>query len=49
MNLFGKTGKNNDSTIKKEMGFFDHIEELRWTILRSMVAILLLAIPGLSF
>ncbi|HNF47746.1 MAG TPA: twin-arginine translocase subunit TatC [Chitinophagales bacterium] len=32
----GKLVKNN---VKAEMGFFDHIEELRWHIIRSLIAI----------
>ena len=32
-------GKINDSTEKKEMGFFDHLESLRWHIMRSAIAV----------
>ena len=32
-------GKINDSTQKKEMGFFDHVEALRWHIMRSAIAV----------
>jgi sec-independent protein translocase protein TatC len=36
-------GKINDSTQKKEMGFFDHIEALRWHIMRSAIAVVALS------
>lgn len=40
-----ETGKG---VVEKEMSFFDHIEELRWHIIRSVAAILVVAI-GLFF
>lgn len=33
--------KITDSNEKKEMGFFDHIEALRWHIMRSAIAVVL--------
>jgi sec-independent protein translocase protein TatC len=36
-------GKINDSTQKKEMGFFDHVEALRWHIMRSAIAVVALS------
>jgi sec-independent protein translocase protein TatC len=36
-------GKINDSTKKKEMGFFDHVEALRWHIMRSAIAVVALS------
>lgn len=32
-------GNITDSTEKKEMGFFDHVEALRWNIMRSAIAV----------
>ncbi|MFN8237379.1 MAG: twin-arginine translocase subunit TatC [Chitinophagales bacterium] len=37
-------GKINESNDKKEMGFFDHIEALRWNIMRSAVVIVVFSI-----
>jgi sec-independent protein translocase protein TatC len=37
-------GNINDSKEKKEMGFFDHIEALRWHIMRSAIAVVALAL-----
>jgi sec-independent protein translocase protein TatC len=42
MALFGK--KNNSENNEDEMGFFDHLEVLRWHILRSILAILIAGI-----
>jgi sec-independent protein translocase protein TatC len=36
-------GKINDSSQKKEMGFFDHVEALRWHIMRSAIAVVALS------
>ncbi len=36
--------KITDSTEKKEMGFFDHIEALRWHIMRSAIAVVAFAL-----
>jgi sec-independent protein translocase protein TatC len=33
-------GKNSDSNPEAEMGFFDHVEALRWHLIRSLIAIL---------
>lgn len=35
-------GKNNNA--EAEMGFFDHIEELRWHIIRSLMAVIILTV-----
>ena len=37
--MFNKIFKKEDETNEKEMGFFDHIEELRWHLIRSVIAI----------
>ena len=39
--MFGKTNPDNPEA---EMGFFDHVEALRWHIIRSLIAITLCAI-----
>ena len=45
MSLFGKlTKKPGAASGEDEMGFFDHLEELRWHILKSAVAILIFGI-----
>jgi sec-independent protein translocase protein TatC len=33
----------------KDMSFWDHLEELRWTLVRSIIALVLFAIIGFSF
>jgi sec-independent protein translocase protein TatC len=33
----------------EEMSFWDHLEELRWTLLRSVIALIVFAIVGFSF
>jgi sec-independent protein translocase protein TatC len=40
MSLFPKKGKNAEVSTQNEMGFFDHLEELRWHIVRSLMAII---------
>src|SRR5580698_4999437 len=35
--MFGKTSEKNPEA---EMGFFDHVEALRWHIIRSLIAVL---------
>jgi sec-independent protein translocase protein TatC len=37
-----------DSLVKKEMGFVDHLEELRWHVVRSVVAIVVLTIAAFA-
>ncbi|MEK1089547.1 twin-arginine translocase subunit TatC, partial [Mycobacterium ulcerans] len=37
--MFKQLFKNNED--KAEMSFFDHLEELRWHIIRSLFAILI--------
>ena len=34
---------------KKEMPFLDHLEELRWTILKSLIAVFIMAVICFSF
>jgi len=45
MTIFGKKGKNGE----KEMSFLQHLEELRWHIIRSILAILLFMIIAFIF
>jgi sec-independent protein translocase protein TatC len=45
MAIFGKKGKNGE----KEMSFLEHLEELRWHIIRSILAILLFMIIAFIF
>lgn len=40
----GKNNTNKEVVSHDEMGFFDHLEELRWHIIKSVVAIALFAI-----
>ena len=43
LHLLGK--KNKDADVKeKEMSFWEHLEELRWNLLRSIIAVFVLAI-----
>ena len=49
MKLFAKKAKNTDDTIPEEMTFFDHLDDLRWTIFRSMIAILIFSIVAFLF
>ncbi|MCF8233429.1 MAG: twin-arginine translocase subunit TatC [Bacteroidales bacterium] len=39
-----KKGKNEKKAPEKEMSFWEHLEELRWHVVRSLAAILILAI-----
>ncbi len=41
-------GKINESNDKKEMGFFDHIEALRWNIMRSAIVIVVFSIVAFT-
>src|SRR5512133_3623501 len=45
MAIFGKKGKNGE----KEMSFLQHLEELRWHIIRSILAVLILMIIAFIF
>jgi sec-independent protein translocase protein TatC len=45
MAIFGKKGKNGE----KEMSFLQHLEELRWHIIRSILAITILMIVAFVF
>lgn len=47
-NLF-ETLKNKGKTLDAEMSFFDHLEILRWHIIRSVIAIGVFAIVAFSF
>jgi len=49
MKLFAKKAKIKDVAIPEEMGFFDHLDALRWTIFRSMIAIVAFAIVAFLF
>ena len=40
---------NDDETGEKEMSFLDHLEELRWHIIRSMVAVVVFTIVGFIY
>lgn len=42
-------GKNNQDTSEKEMSFFDHIDELRGHLFRSIIAVLIFAIVAFLF
>lgn len=44
MALITKRTNNPQSVHEKEMGFLDHLEELRWHIVRAIVSILVIAI-----
>lgn len=39
-----KKGKNKKKAPEKEMSFWEHLEELRWHVVRSLAAILILAV-----
>lgn len=42
--------KDNEAVTEQgEMSFLDHLEELRWHIIKSLIAILLVAIFGMIF
>ena len=45
MSIFGKKGKNGE----KEMSFLQHLEELRWHIIRSILAIVVFMIIAFIF
>ncbi len=45
MAIFGKKGKNGE----KEMSFLQHLEELRWHIIRSILAVTILMIVAFVF
>jgi sec-independent protein translocase protein TatC len=49
MKILGKISKNGQPTDRDEMTFFDHIEELRWTILRILIAIVSLSVIAFIF
>jgi sec-independent protein translocase protein TatC len=49
MKLFAKKDKNKVDQLKEEMTFFDHLDDLRWTIFRSMIAIVVFAIVAFIF
>ena len=49
MKLLAKKAKNTEDTIPKEMTFFDHLDELRWTLFRSMIVVLVFAILAFIF
>lgn len=40
--------KITDSNDKQEMGFFDHVEALRWNIMRSAIAVVVLSVIAFS-
>lgn len=44
-----KAIKDKGKTLESEMSFFEHIEVLRWHIIRSVIAIILFAILAFSF
>lgn len=46
-NFFPKKNKNEDES--KEMGFLDHLEELRWHVIRAGIAVIVIAIIALVF
>ena len=41
--------KNKGKNIEAEMSFFDHLEILRWHIIRSVIAITVFAILSFTF
>ena len=49
MKLFANKAKNKDVTPPEEMTFFDHLDALRWTIFRSMIAVVAFAIVAFIF
>ncbi len=46
-NFFPKKNKTEDES--KEMGFLDHLEELRWHVIRAGIAVIVIAIVALVF
>jgi sec-independent protein translocase protein TatC len=46
-NFFPKKNKAGDES--KEMGFLDHLEELRWHVIRAGIAVIVIAIVALVF
>ena len=46
-NFFPKRNKAEDES--KEMGFLDHLEELRWHVIRAGIAVIVIAIIALVF
>jgi len=44
-----ETKKINGAKAPKEMSFFDHLEELRWHLVRSIVAVLIFSIIAFLF
>ena len=46
-NFFPKKNKAEDES--KEMGFLDHLEELRWHVIRAGIAVIVIAIIALVF
>lgn len=49
MLIFVETINENMSEAKEQMSFLDHLEELRWHIVRGLLAIILLAIAAFIF
>jgi sec-independent protein translocase protein TatC len=49
MKFFENLSKNTKQTHREEMTFFDHLEDLRWVILRSLVAVLVLSVVAFIF
>ena len=49
MNLLGNTSKSSKKLQRDEMTFFDHIEELRWTLLRAAVVVFILSVIAFIF
>jgi sec-independent protein translocase protein TatC len=49
MKIFQNISKNTKQLNKEEMTFFDHLEELRWTILRILIAVLGLSVIAFIF
>ena len=49
MKLFAKKDKNTEVTASEEMTFFDHLDDLRWTIFRSLVAVAIFSIVAFIF
>lgn len=47
--LKGDTNNENKLTDDKEMGFLDHLEELRWHIIRGGIAVVVIAAVALMF
>jgi sec-independent protein translocase protein TatC len=49
MKLFANNDKNKELKSSEEMTFFDHLDELRWTLFRSMIVVLFFAILAFIF